>query len=172
MTPPTPTKAEAVTNSRPAPSPWPAGDSRDAASSARPRRIVAKLTLALAMATLTSCLASTNGPLAYGGTDSQVDVALRTASGDLGCALDKVVVVATLERRYANTATARYVIEGCGERALYVEQCQVGEVTPDLTRQGFHAFDGSLASLVCRYLLVSRVAIPLGGAPAASSAPR
>jgi hypothetical protein len=120
------------------------------------------LTAAWASAGPTACTAGSAIPLAYGGTESQVDVALQTAARDLSCSLDKVVVVAVLERRYANTATARFVIEGCGERALYVEQCQIGEQTPDLARQGFHGFDGSLTSLVCRYLLVSRVAIPLG----------
>ena len=47
---------------------------------------------------------------------------LRTASADLACS--HVEVVLTLERRFANTASARYVVEGCGKRALYAETCE------------------------------------------------
>lgn len=60
---------------------------------------------------------------------------LRTAAGDLAC--PAVEVVLRLERRYANTAVPRYVVEGCGKRALYVETCE------DYPR--------------CRYLVVSVV---------------
>lgn len=70
--------------------------------------------------------------------------ALHTAASDLGCA--RVDVVLTLERRYANTAAPRYVIEGCGKRATYAETCE------DYPR--------------CRYLVLSIVPVP-----AASSAP-
>ncbi len=62
-------------------------------------------------------------------------LAEETASGDLEC--NEAQVVAALERQFSNSTTARYVIEGCGKRALYVENCE------DLP--------------VCRYLLVSVV---------------
>ncbi len=72
---------------------------------------------------------------------------LRTAAADLSCPT-KVDVVLTLERRYANTASARYVVEGCGKRALYAETC---EAYPS-----------------CRYLVLSILAISTEPPPAAS----
>ena len=54
--------------------------------------------------------------------ESKRDALNRTAVVDLGC--PKVEIVLTLERRYANTASARYVVEGCGVRALYAETCE------------------------------------------------
>lgn len=72
-------------------------------------------------------------------------LAERSAARELAC--DEVRIVATLDRRYANSASVRYVIEGCGHRALYVE---------DYSRE-----------TSCRYLLVSVVPV----APAASAAP-
>lgn len=74
-----------------------------------------------------------------------------TASRDLGC--EHVEIVLTLERRYANTATARYVVEGCGRRALYAETCE------DYPH--------------CRYLMLSLVPLtpPPAPAPPEPSAP-
>lgn len=71
-------------------------------------------------------------------TEAKHDALARTAGADLGCA--QIELVLTLERRYANTASARYVVEGCGTRALYAETCE------------------SYPS--CRYLLLSTVAVP------------
>lgn len=64
---------------------------------------------------------------------------------DLGC--DATRVVATIDRRYANSTSVRYVVEGCGKRGLYVEDCT--------------------NTSACRYLLVSIVPI----VPIATSAP-
>ena len=61
---------------------------------------------------------------------------------DLAC--DSTHVVATMDRRSSNNTGVRYVIEGCGKRGLYVEDCK----------------DES----ACRYLLVGIV-------PVAASAP-
>lgn len=55
-------------------------------------------------------------------------------------ACPRVEIALTLERRYANTATARYAIEGCGKRALYAETCE------DYPR--------------CRYLILSVMPVP------------
>ncbi len=63
------------------------------------------------------------------------------ARADLSC--ERVEVVLTFDRRYANTATARYVVEGCGKRALYAETC---EDYPS-----------------CRYLVLSILEIPSRG---------
>jgi hypothetical protein len=67
----------------------------------------------------------------------------ETARRDLGCR--DVAVVAVLDRRYANSTSARYVIEGCAKRSLYVEDCA------DLP--------------ACRYLLVSLVPTASGPSP-------
>ncbi len=69
--------------------------------------------------------------------DGRRALAERAASNDLACA--EAHVVATVDRRYANSTSVRYVVEGCGRRALYVEDC----AQPD----------------ACRYLLVSLVSL-------------
>lgn len=61
-----------------------------------------------------------------------------TAAHDLAC--PNVSVVLVLERRYANTAAPRYVMEGCGKRALYAETCE------DYPH--------------CRYVMLSTVPVP------------
>lgn len=73
-------------------------------------------------------------------------LAERQATRELAC--DEAHVVATIDRRYANSASVRYVVEGCGHRALYVEDC---------SRES-----------TCRYLLVS--VVPVAPAPAAAPA--
>lgn len=96
------------------------------------------------------------------------DAARRQALGqaaqqDLACN-EAPELVLTLERRYANTAAPRYVIEACGVRALYAEAC---ENYPQ-----------------CRYLLLSKVELapraaaswttvpmPAPAVPSASAAP-
>ncbi len=74
---------------------------------------------------------------------------LLTARTDLGC--ERVDIVTTMTRKYVNSTSARYVVEGCEKRALYVETC---ETYPS-----------------CRYLIVSL--LDLGtlakGAPSGSS---
>lgn len=70
---------------------------------------------------------------------------VATAKADLACST--VDVVLTLERRYANSASVRHVVEGCGKRALYVETC---EAYPS-----------------CRYLVVSVLVLSSLGQEAA-----
>lgn len=77
------------------------------------------------------------------------DALARTAGADLGC--PRIDIVLTLERRYVNLASARYVVEGCGTRALYAETC---EAYPS-----------------CRYLLLSTVAVPQPRASASTLVP-
>jgi hypothetical protein len=55
--------------------------------------------------------------------------------------------VKILDRRFANGIAARVVVEGCGKRGLYVEDC-----SEDMEH--------------CEYLLVSLIDIP--GAPKAA----
>jgi len=69
------------------------------------------------------------------------DAALHTAERDLAC--PQVTLVMKFDRRYSNSTTIRYAIEGCGKRGLYAESC---EEYP-----------------ACRYLLVSLV--PVAGPP-------
>lgn len=75
--------------------------------------------------------------------------ARQTAASDLGC--ERVELVLTFDRRYANSASPRYVFEGCGERALYAETCE------DYPR--------------CRFLLLSRVRVSPAPPPSAPAAP-
>ncbi len=113
---------------------------------------------AAAAASLTACtLSSGNEPRTYTGTNTRPDLALRTASEDLGCPVASMVIATTLERRFSNTSAARYVIDGCGERALYVEQCEVSSGPP--SGEGFQPVEGG-SSIRCRFLIVSRVPIP------------
>jgi len=63
---------------------------------------------------------------------------MLTAAHDLAC--PNVEIVLMLERRYANTAAPRYVMEGCGKRALYAETCE------DYPH--------------CRYLMLSTTPVP------------
>ncbi len=51
-----------------------------------------------------------------------------------------------------NETAFRFVIEGCGQRAGYVESC----ILDDKPRPGFTTIDGSLA---CRWIMVTRVSL-------------
>lgn len=55
--------------------------------------------------------------------EARRDALQRTVAIDLACN-QGIEIVLTLERRYANTAAPRYVIEACGTRALYAETCE------------------------------------------------
>ena len=99
------------------------------------------------------CFSSGRTDPTFTGRSPRSDAVLRVAAGDLGCPLTSVHVEAETGRRYINETAFRFVIEGCGERAGYVEICDlVGEPAPP----GWAPVDGSLA---CRYLLVSRVRV-------------
>lgn len=110
------------------------------------------MVLALALA-LAGCFSSGRSSSTFTGQSPRSDAVLNAAARDLGCPLASVHVEAETMRKYLNEAAFRFVIEGCGERAGYVEICDlVGEPTPP----GWTPVDGSLA---CRYLLVTRVRI-------------
>lgn len=128
------------------------------AAEAAGRAVATALSLvAIASAGAACTLSSGNEPRTYKGTNTRPDLALRTASEDLACPVASMLIATTLERRFSNTSAARYVIDGCGERALYVEQCEISDAAP--SGEGFHAVDGG-SSVRCRFLIVSRVAIP------------
>ena len=82
------------------------------------------------------------------------DAALRSAARDLACPLGELHVEATLVPRYDQNAALRFLIDGCGQRASYVEDCEVtsgAPASPDAVR---------VSDVVwCRYLLVSRVSL-------------
>ncbi|NOU28568.1 MAG: hypothetical protein HOO96_11740 [Polyangiaceae bacterium] len=61
-----------------------------------------------------------------------------TARVDFAC--PQVATVMAFDRRYANSSSLRYVIEGCGTRGTYAEACQ--------------------SYPQCRYLLVAKVPMP------------
>jgi hypothetical protein len=108
--------------------------------------------LALLMSTFTTaCFSSGPTSPVYTGATPRTDIVLRTAEADLGCPLASLRVVTQTRREYLNETAFRFVVEGCGERAGYVEACDiVGEPPP----AGWSTVSGSLA---CRDLLVTRV---------------
>ena len=78
------------------------------------------------------------------------ETVVRAARSDLQCG--EAAIVLTMDRRYANGSALRFIVDGCGKRALYAESC---EEYP-----------------VCRYLLVSVIPVPVyAGPPAPGAAP-
>jgi hypothetical protein len=100
--------------------------------------------------------AGLGGPSGRGG-QPQADLALGTASKDLGCPRAELHIALTLDRRLLNGNAIRYLIEGCGQRATYVESCYTGSDTPK--GPGYTQVDGS-TPLFCRDFLVARVPLP------------
>jgi hypothetical protein len=78
--------------------------------------------------------------------EARATTVLATARKDLTCAA--VAIVLDFPREYANSAQPRFVVQGCGVRALYAEDCR------EAPR--------------CRYLLLS--VLTLGG-PAVGPTP-
>jgi hypothetical protein len=74
--------------------------------------------------------------------EARNQTALRTAAADLKC--ERVGIVLMFDRRYANSAYLRYVIEGCGQRGLrkHVDHIVNGEI--DGHEIGYHR-DGAKA---------------------------
>ncbi len=78
------------------------------------------------------------------------ETVVRAARSDLQCG--EAAIAMTMDRRYANGSALRFIVDGCGRRALYAESC---EEYP-----------------ICRYLLVSVIPVPVyGGSPAPGPAP-
>lgn len=75
---------------------------------------------------------------------------LGLAVADLECPHDKLEIVAKFERDATNITSLRYLVEGCGQRGLYVEQCGTD---------------------TCRYFLASRLSLHPATVPAAASHP-
>lgn len=118
------------------------------------RNVLAAATLALA-----ACFSSgPTSPTYSGGRAPRSDGVLREAERDLGCPLAQLRVVTETGRRFLNETKFRFVVEGCGERTGYVEECDLVGAPPPA---GWTTIDGSLA---CRWLLVTR--LPLAPAPA------
>lgn len=92
------------------------------------------------------------------GRNPRSDGVLDMASKETGCAAEQLRIVAETVRRYVNETAFRFVVEGCGERLGFVEQCDLG------TRPDAVAVNDSLS---CRYFLVTRVST----APRATNVP-
>jgi hypothetical protein len=94
---------------------------------------------------------------------------LATAGTDLGCPAERLAIALELYGTVSK-GTARFLVDGCGERALYVEACQ--EAPPDQRWVLIADYSG----LYCRYFITSR--FPLvgpasdGGTPADAASPR
>ena len=103
------------------------------------------------------------------------EVAERTARRDFACD-DAKVIVALLSSEtdghpwqplVENTSgRPRYVVEGCGQRGLYVESCAFAD---DGTEKGAAPADAASSRVYeCRYLLVS--VVPMHGASQGTAA--
>ena len=100
---------------------------------------------------LLGCFGSGPTSTTYSGSAPRSDAVLREAERDLGCPLAQLRITQETNRRYVNEIAFRFVVEGCGERAGYVEECaMVGDTKPP----GWTEVNGSLA---CRDVLVTRV---------------
>ncbi len=117
----------------------------------RTRDVTVAAALALVLA---GCTFVSSGPTSAthsAGRAPRTDAVLEQASRELPCPVQDLRVVLETRRRYANETAFRFVIEGCGQRLGYVEECDlVGEPTPP----GWRQVDGSLA---CRDVLVTRL---------------
>ncbi|MDF2695251.1 MAG: hypothetical protein K0S65_3634 [Labilithrix sp.] len=89
------------------------------------------------------------------GRNPRSDGVLDQAARETGCPVNDLRIVAETGRRYVNETAFRFVLEGCGERLGFVEQCELDSSGP-----GTVAVNDSLG---CRYILVSR--LPLRPTP-------
>ncbi len=102
------------------------------------------------VALLTGCFGSGMESAAQRtGKNPRSDGVLDEAAREIGCAASELRIVAETNRRYLNETAFRFVLEGCGERLGFVEQCRLGDPAP-----GAVVVNDSIS---CRYLLVSRV---------------
>ena len=106
-----------------------------------------------------ACFSTGRSEPTYTGTGEtpRTDGALKTAANDLQCPLKEVHIEVETVRRYVNESAFRYVIEGCGQRAGYVESCDLF----DKPMPGYTTIDGTL---LCKWVLVSRVSLSDAGA--------
>lgn len=106
------------------------------------------------LAFLSGCFsAGGSEPTFSGGRAPRTDAVLAQASTDLECPTASLRIVVETNRRFLNESAFRFVVEGCGERAGYVEQCELER--EDLER-GFRRVSDHLS---CRNVLVTRVRI-------------
>ncbi|MCA9589908.1 MAG: hypothetical protein KC657_31605, partial [Myxococcales bacterium] len=124
----------------------------------RPRAARTAGAACVASALLVGCFSSGPTSATFTGQSPRSDAVLQVAARDLQCPLASLRVDAETRRRYLNETAFRFVVEGCAQRAGYVEACDlVGDAPP----AGWVTIDGSLA---CRYILVTH--LTLAPAPA------
>jgi hypothetical protein len=85
----------------------------------------------------------------YTGKNPRTDGVLEVAARETSCSVSNLRIVAETGRKYVNETAFRFVIEGCGERLGFIEQCALHSLGPESVVVN--------DSLSCRYLLVSRV---------------
>lgn len=95
------------------------------------------------------------------GRNPRSDGVIDTAAGETGCPVDALRIVGETSRKYLNETAFRFIVEGCGERFGFAEQCGL-----DLSGKGVIPVNDSLG---CRYLLVTRVPLRAATPPAAAS---
>ena len=121
---------------------WGCGPAATSPSSPQPRATLTPGNLPEGNVLLTSAAAA--GPTTNTDADREQTV-LDLAARDLACPRGEVSIAMTLDRRYANGYSLRYVVDGCGTRALYAEDCR--------------------QMSACRYLIASRMALGATAGP-------
>jgi hypothetical protein len=73
----------------------------------------------------TGCFSTGRTDATFTGRSPRSEAVLRAAATDLACPLASLHVEAETGRRYISESAFRSVVERCGERAGYVEVCDV-----------------------------------------------
>lgn len=76
---------------------------------------------------LVGCSSNLRTARVFTGRHPRSDAVLREATRDLSCPMESLRVVAETDRRFVNETAFRFVVEGCGARASYVEECDFVE---------------------------------------------
>ena len=109
-----------------------------------------RLALLLAMMNA-ACFAGSNMGSANTrtGHNPRSDRVIDLASAETGCAHGDLRIVLETDRRFLNETVFRFVLEGCGERLGFVEDCSASEPKPDAVIVN--------DTISCRYVMVSRL---------------
>ena len=73
------------------------------------------------------CSSNLRTATVFTGRHPRSDAVLREAVRDLACPMEALRIVAETSRRTVNESAFRFVVEGCGARASYVEECDFVE---------------------------------------------
>lgn len=97
------------------------------------------------------CVSSMRSANVYTGRHPRSDAVLLQASRELACPLGGLRIVAETSRRAINETALRFVVEGCGVRGSYVEECDLIAGAPE---PGWTIVEDTIA---CRDFLVAKL---------------